>query len=284
MKRDPFPALRALAAKRGYHLVRGDFYSPVPDAWPAELWEHPAPTPGVDLALDAAELLLQGLAPYIAEYDIPTPPGETKHGYRIGNHFYPHVDAEILYSMLRSLRPQRLVEIGAGWSSRVVADALDVNAVEDAPTREHRIFDPFPAEHLRSLGADVEALPAERIPDDVFAALGQGDVLFIDTTHTLKPGNDVVRLLLEVIPQLAAGVSIHVHDIFLPYCYPRFLFDAGYHWQEQYLLQALLVGNPSIRVTMPTYALFRDRPDAIEAAVPGMTSHTLGSGFWLETA
>lgn len=275
--------LRRLATRRGYQLVRDDFNSPIPNAWRPELWENPAPLPGIDLRLDAAEVLLGELAPLIREYAIPDPPGATKHGYLAGNNMYPQVDAEILYAMLRARRPQRLLEIGAGWSTRVVADALDANAGQGAATEGHRIFDPFPADHLRSLDAEVEAVPAERIPWAAFEELARGDVLFIDTTHTVKPGNDVVRLILEVIPRLATGITVHIHDVFLPYCYPRFMFEGGFHWQEQYLVQALLAGNPALRVVMPTYALFRDRPGAIEAAVPGMTSHVLGSGFWVET-
>ena len=37
-RRDPYPRLRALARRFGYHLVRADFYSPIPDEWSPELW------------------------------------------------------------------------------------------------------------------------------------------------------------------------------------------------------------------------------------------------------
>ena len=174
---------------------------------------------------------------------------------------YPQIDGEILYAIIRHAGPGRVVEIGAGWSSRVIADALDANAGEGTPAKDHRIFDPFPAEHLRSLGANVETLTAEEIPLDTFASLEAGDVLVIDTTHTVKPGNDVLRLILEVLPTLASGVVVHFHDVFLPFSYPEFMHDRGAFWQEQYLVQAFLAFNPGFDVLMANYAILRLRSE-----------------------
>lgn len=275
MKRDRYWHLRRAAQWFGYDLVRSDFYSPVPQRWALELWRHPADMPGVDLRLDAAADFLRTLAPLIAEYAPPAAAPGTKHGYHHSNGMYPQVDGEVLYGMLRHLQPERIVEIGAGWSTRVIADAVDANG----GVRDHRIFDPFPAGHLRSLGANVEPLSAEKIPLNTFADLASGDVLFIDTTHTVKPGNDVVRLILEVLPRLAAGVVVHIHDIFLPFTYPEFMFDHGAYWQEQYLVQAFLAFNPVFEVLIANYAMTRLRPAAIDAA--GMAGHVPGSALWL---
>ena len=277
MRRRPYLWLRRLARRLGYHLVRADYYSPIPDRWDPDLWEHPAEMPGVDLRLDAAADLLSELAPYIAEYAPPAEAPGTKHGFHYLNYLYPQMDAEMLYAMVRHVRPRRLVEIGAGWSSRVIADAVD----HAAPV-EHRIFDPFPADHMASLGASVERLPAQEVPAGIFAGLEGGDMLVIDTTHTITPGGDVVRLILEVLPRLAPGVIVHVHDIFLPYSYPEFTYHNGLFWQEQWLVQALLACSDRFEVIMANYAMSRLRSDAVARA--GLGREVAGSALWLRVA
>ena len=279
-RRDPYPFLRRVARRLGYHLVRAGFYSPIPDhrRLPEATWTSAEPMPGVDLRLDTSIALLKELAPLIAEYRPPEEAPGTRHGYHWRNSEFPLVDGEILYAMVRRLQPRRIVEIGAGWSSLVMADALGRN--ERAP-ESHRIFDPFPAPHTRALPAPVEALPAEEIAPGLFSALGEGDLLFIDTTHTVRPRNDVLRLVLEVLPGLAPGVVVHIHDFFRPFEYPRFLYELGYYWQEHYLVQAFLAFNRDFEVLIANHALRELRPAEIEQAIPGFLDHARGSSLWL---
>ena len=284
---DAYPAARAAGRRLGFDVVRADYYSPVPDlaALPAGTWTDAAPMPGVDLRIDASLHFLQReLAPFIAEYAPPDDPPGTAHGYHRSNSMYGVVDGEVLYAMIRHLKPERITEIGAGWSTRVIRDAAAVNARDGRPVRRHRIFDPSPGEVAARMGdeADLVALPAEAIPGEVFAELAAGDVLFVDTTHTVKAGGDVVRLLLEVLPALAEGVVIHVHDFFRPFEYPRFLLaDHGVVWQEHYLLQAFLAFNDRFEVLIANHALGRLRRDAVAAVIPGLPATSPGSALWL---
>lgn len=284
---DPYPAARALGRRLGYHVVRADYYSPIPDvaALPASLWEQPAPMPGVDLRIDASLALLRDdLAPYVAEYAPPDGPPGTAHGYYRDNSMYGRVDGEVLYAMVRHLRPARITEIGAGWSTRVIRDATARNAADGAPVGQHRVYDPSADEVRERMGegVDLVALGAQDIPAAVFDELGAGDVLFIDTTHTVKPGSDVVRLLLEELPRLAAGVVVHVHDFFRPYEYPRFLMEEhGVYWQEHYLLQAFLAFNERFEVLIANHALGRLRHAEVAAVIPGLPSPSPGSALWL---
>lgn len=234
--------------------------------------------PGVDLRLDASVRLLAELAPYFEEYAPPWGPPGTLHGYRRDNSQFPHVDAEILYALVRRFEPVRIVEVGAGWSSLVIADAVARNARMPV---SHRIFDPVPAPHTAGLHTPVEVARAEDIPADVFSALESGDVLFIDTTHTVRPANDVMRLLLEVLPAVAPGVVVHIHDFFRPFEYPRFFFELGFYWQEHYLLQAFLAHNRDFEVLIANHALLRLRRDEVAEAVPGFEEHAGGSSLWL---
>lgn len=277
---DPYPRLRRYARRAGYHLVRADFYSPIPDvdALPADLWDTPAAMPGVDLRLDEGVALLTELAPLIAEYAPPEHPPGTAHGYFRDNAMYGHLDGEVLYAMVRHLEPRRIVEVGAGFSTLVIADAKARNGGEV----DHRVFDPFPSPLLAGLGGiELAALGAEEIPMETFTALESGDLLFIDTTHTVRPENDVMRLLLEVLPQVSPGVVVHIHDFFRPYEYPRFLMELGYYWQEHHLIQAFLAFNPAFEVLLAHHALVRQRRSDVDALVPGFPPNGPGSALWL---
>jgi hypothetical protein len=129
--------------------------------------------------------------------------------------------------------------------------------------------------------AALHRVPAQEVSEQVFAELGTGDILFVDTTHTVKIGSDVNRIVLRVLPLLQSGVTVHFHDICLPYEYPRYLFEEyALYWAEQYLLQAFLSMNPSFEVLYATDALCRDRRSQVEAlglAAPGES----GSSFWI---
>ena len=147
----------------------------------------------------------------------------------------------------------------------------------------YRAFDPFPTaidEGLPGL-TELARVNAQTVPETVFTELTSGDILFVDTTHTVKLGSEVNRIILRVLPLLVPGVLVHFHDIHLPYEYPRYLIeDYALYWSEQYLLQAFLCLNPSFEVLCAVHALCRDRPEA--AANVGLASTGQdGGSFWI---
>ncbi|MGH2853451.1 MAG: class I SAM-dependent methyltransferase [Solirubrobacteraceae bacterium] len=297
----------------GYQLTRRHFYSPIPivEELPPSLWDGPSELPGVDLRIEHALALLNGpLLPYLAEFHPPlypsgpgglpssTGPGglsPTALGgssstsepgrFWLRNNSYESVDAETLYAILRQLKPARVHELGSGASTHVIHLAALANARDGKPL-EHTVFDPFPYQ-ASPMGPvpsiTAHPLRAEDLDPARFAALRAGDVLFVDTTHTVRTGGDVTHIFLEIFPRLAPGVTIHVHDIFLPYEYPRdWVVDQRRAWAEQYLLQAFLACNRDFEVVMPTYALARAAPDALKRVVPSFDPHTVRPGaFWI---
>jgi hypothetical protein len=174
--------------------------------------------------------------------------------------------------MVRRLRPARVVELGSGFSTLALRAALEANG-----DGEHRGFDPYTRHDF------VAKVAAQDVPTEEFAALRAGDVLFVDTTHVVKTGGDVNRIVLDVLPALAAGVVVHFHDIWLPYEYHRDLVAVlGANWSEQYLLQAFLSGNPEWEVVLANAALARERRDAVRAAFPDWDpDREYPTGFWL---
>ena len=184
---------------------------------------------------------------------------------------------------MRRFKPNRIVELGSGFTSLIIATGCRRNAV-DGRRSHYTCFDPYPRDFVRQ-GIDgldsLEAVGATAVPKEEFDTLADGDVLFIDTTHTVKVGGDVNRLVLEVLPTLSPGVLVHIHDIFLPYEYPRGFFENQCYWQEQYLVQALLTENPNFEVLFPAAAVSRDRPDLMRELLPWQELPFGPSAFWV---
>jgi predicted O-methyltransferase YrrM len=249
------------------HVVPRGWESPLPDLdeLPPELFERPSPLRGVRFDLDAQAALLRELAPLVAEFAPPL-------GFRLDNGWYESVDAEVLWALLRRLEPRRVVELGSGWSSLVIAAALPDGS-------EHAIYDPFPNE--RAAGLAVERVRAQDVPEEAFTTLGAGDVLFVDTSHTVKTGGDVNRIVLDVLPLLADGVVVHFHDVLLPYELHRAWLERGWWWFEQYLLQAFLSGNPGWEVLLAVHALTRERDALVREVVPSYRGENFPSAFWI---
>jgi hypothetical protein len=105
----------------------------------------------------------------------------------------------------------------------------------------------------------------------VFAALEAGDVLFIDSTHVAKMDSDVLYLLFQVLPTLADGVLVHVHDVPWPFEYPRIWLEQGKAWNEAYLLRAFLMYNSAFEIAFYGPFLAARHPEALARALPAAT-------------
>jgi hypothetical protein len=274
--------------KGRYDVVPRNYYSPVPDLslLPPDIFERRSALGGVDLRLERAmQMVEQELAPFIAEFDMPVdgprPPGE----FFLNNTNYEGGDAELLYSMVRAKKPARVVELGSGFTTLLISEAARRNA-GDGVIAEHVAYDPYPRAQIIGDGPPAptrfEPVSATDVPVDVFRALKAGDVLFVDTTHTVKLGSDVNFVILDVLPVLAPGVIVHFHDVFLPFEYPRVWFEEmDYLWAEQYLLQAFLAFNSDFEVLLPAQALMREHPERLTAAIPSLASGRSPGAIWL---
>jgi len=239
----------------GFHVKPVGFYSPLPNTQELsdELWSKNAELPGIDWR-DAAQLQLleQFSRQYQQEYqEFPKSQPTDKTCFYFGNVSFEAVDAEILYCMVRSLHPSRVVEIGSGYSTLLAAEALSKNSDEGYPGKLTAI-EPFPPSFLKDkLPFPIELLeqPVQSVPLDFFTSLSKNDILVIDSSHVCKVGSDVQYEFLEILPRLAPGVIVHVHDIFLPAEYPQHWIKKNHRfWNEQYILQAFLSFNPTFEI------------------------------------
>jgi predicted O-methyltransferase YrrM len=286
---EPFSTAHYDILPRGmFDVVPHDYYSPIPDLsrLPEDVWRRRSDLCGVDLDPNAGiEFLERELAPFVDEMDFQTEdPGEPG-VFFLRNATFESVDAELLYGLIRSLRPNRVIELGSGYTTLLLNMAIKRNAEAGAPTK-HVAYDPYPREHI--LGKSVpeptklEAISATDVPLTVFTQLEAGDVLFVDTTHTVKLASDVNYILLDVLPRLNPGVLVHFHDIFLPWEYPRAWFEEmRYFWAEQYLLQAFLAFNNAFEVLVPAHAIARQHPDRLARLIPSFRAGVSPGSFWL---
>ena len=278
--------MRSAQADWARFFPPGHFYSPLPSREEtAEAFARGGfgpPFPGVDLN-EAGQLeRLERFAGWYAEQPFPEEPTPGRR-FHLANPSYGHFDAIMLYSMLREARPRRIIEVGSGFSS---AAMLDLNDRVLGGAVEFTFIDPD-MRRLRPLlreGDSGRVTLIERrvqeVPLETFAALGAGDVLFIDSSHVSKIGSDVNRLYFDVLPVLAPGVLIHIHDVAGNLEYPREWFDEGRAWNEQYLLRAFLMHNASYRIELFTGWLFNTRHAWFRERMP-LCARGGGGQLWL---
>jgi Methyltransferase domain len=263
-----------LFQRAGISVSPNHYYWPVPDYRELQLrrWPGEQDPIGVDLGFERQlDFLHAAVSQYQTEWESDSAPLFSV-GYEYGNGFFETVDAEIAYCLVRHYKPLRIVEVGGGYSSRVMAAALDVNLKLDAVRGDLVTIDPYPDRFPQKALSDRVQLIGQAVQNvdlDVFLSLQSGDVLFLDSSHVVGIGSDVVREYLEIIPRIAPGVLIHAHDIFIPGDYPR---DAVLHnlafWSEQYLLQALLMFNPRFEVLWGSSYMQSRAQDALDNAFP----------------
>ncbi len=276
--------------RRGFHFQARDFYSALNDLAFLEenrdLW-HERPLPrGVDWDLEAQLEAVRRIAPYAHELaDVPQemPPGPPRYHWR--NNFWSGLDALVQYGLLREAKPSRVVEIGCGWSSLLMAEALARNEAEGAAAATVDQIEPYPRKELLSALPDHWSLHEailQRAPLEPFEALGEGDVCFYDGSHVARAGSDVVWFFSEIVPRLAPGVLVHVHDVFWPSDYPDpWIFERGQTWNEQYVLQAFLMYNREFEPLIANSAVLTAYPAEMEELLGSLPTVLNGGSFWM---
>jgi hypothetical protein len=161
--------------------------------------------------------------------------------------------------------------------------ALDTNRNEGVAAK-HSCIEPYENPWLEELG--IDEVIRERVEDvnlEIFDELKQNDILFIDSSHVLRTGGDVFTEYLHIIPKLNPGVLVHIHDIFLPYEYPRkWIVNKRQFWTEQYLLQAFLAFNSEFEVLLSINYLAKQYPNELSSACPFFGRLKGGHGsFWI---
>ena len=266
-----------------FHVTPVHFYQPIPDtqSLPESLWDRPSELVGIDMN-DAMQLeLLQNHFPkFRHEYDeFPVEPTGEPGRFHFNNGLFDATDALVAYCMIRHFQPRFIIEVGSGFSSLVAAEAIAKNKNSTLTCIE-----PFPPDFVRQGFPGLHSLIEKKVEDidlEFFSQLDSDDILFIDSSHTVKIGGDVNYLFMEILPRLKPGVIVHVHDIFLPFDYRRdWVMDDLRFWTEQYLLQAFLSFNSEFEVLMANAYLVHRYREELNATFT-KSPRVRGGSFWM---
>ncbi len=278
-------------ARRLGYLARtppGHYYSPYPNLSQTRdradsIWGDPLDLPGVELDVPGQWELVKRLGAHVSQIPFASAPIAPMI-YDPSNRPYVPGDAMVAAMVLAELRPKRYVEVGSGWSTAAALDArrlfnLDdttITCIDPFPTRLEQVLDESKPDHF-----SIRREPVQDTPLSVFDELEDGDVLFIDSTHVVKTGSDVNHLVFTILPRLAPGVWVHVHDVFAGFEYPQKWVEERRAWQEAYLLRAFLQFNSAYRVRLHTQLLHHLDRDRYVAAVP-LADPNPGAQIWLQ--
>jgi hypothetical protein len=283
-----------LCLEHGFLPMQVHYYSPVPDISDLrdrQVWQRRSELPGVDFREEFQVKFLSELGEkYGSECNWSPVSTGAQYEYYTENNSFSFGCAAGLHTMLRYYKPRKVFEIGSGFSSLVFSGALTRNAAE-GHSCDYTIVDPYPSRLLDGGKLpELKKIIAERVElTDVhmYESLGENDILFIDSGHTVRTGGDVNFLFLDVLPRLSPGVLVHIHDIDLPYEYPEVYFtnpSFRMFWTESYLLQSFLALNSDFEVLLGMKYLMLDKKNEFAAAFPGYdpSRHKAVSGsFWI---
>ncbi len=277
------PLVNRGTERLGVRLQPVHYYSEVPDRRALRLtrreWARPITLTGVHWDLDEQIGWLRGVcAPYAAEV------AGLREWRELGKDRgpgYGPTESTVLHCFVRSTRPERIIEIGSGVSTVISRRAADRNVAEGLADSAITCIEPFPRQALLDFpGVRVDRRRAQVVEEAAFAELCAGDMLFIDSTHAVRTGSELARVYLEVIPNLAPGVVLHIHDVMLPYLFSPDVLDSPFDWQETTLLAALLTRNQSLKVLACESALHHDRQEELRAILPDYRPVALRDGLF----
>jgi predicted O-methyltransferase YrrM len=269
----------------GVHAVPVHFYYPIPDTrtFTDATWTKRYALTGLDWSDDEQLHLLETCAAYRSEYN-RFPTERVDDGFFVNNGRFEAVDAEMLYCIIRHFKPRRICEIGSGYSTQLAVAAASANRTDGSPRCQIEAIEPYPTRALLSLpDVRVRRVMIEQLPLDEFDRLEANDILFIDSSHAIRTGGDIVREYLEILPRLKPGVIVHCHDIFLPADYPRrFVVDRCTFWDEQYLFHAFMLFNKCYEILWASHYMHLTHPELLHQAFRSYAKcPTPPASFWI---
>jgi len=256
----------------------GHFHSPLPSyeditRHHSSTYDRDADLPGIDLGIDAQLKLLRDIYP-----DIDAHPFHERDGARprfdFDNTWFTSYDALVYSALLRAFEPKRIVEVGSGWSTAIILDTYegaqppDITLIEPHPDRLFTLLRDSDHARLTILEQRLQDCPLT-----LFEELGDGDVLFVDSTHVAKLDSDVNQLFFEILPRLNVGVLVHLHDVAYPFDYEPDMIDQGFGWNEAYLLRAFLQFNDRFEIVLWNDLLRTRFRSLLEEECPVLIEH-----------
>jgi hypothetical protein len=279
------PFCKSALLKVGVFPVRNHYYEPQ--------FNHNAPQPdfsqdrtlpGIDWNVSGQLELLKG---FVFARELSMIPNEKPESLEFfwNNDTFESGDAEYWYQLIRTIKPRRIIEIGSGYSTLMAINAIAHNQADDPDCKcEHICIEPYEMPWLEASGVSVVRSKVEDVALSFFSTLQEHDILFIDSSHIIRPQGDVLFEYLEVLPSLRKGVIVHIHDIFSPKNYlKRWLQDEVRFWNEQYLLEAFLTQNATWKVVGALNYLHHNHYETLKTIAPHLTPEREPGSFYIQS-
>ncbi len=242
-----FKINRRILMKIGVFPIMDHFYEPMFNP------KHLIHSPRVDRVLPGIDLNVTEQLNLLSKFHFnnelilfPLEKGNEMDFYYHNGKFGPG-DAEYYYNIIRLYKPKTIVEIGAGYSTLMAINAILANKGGNAEySCQHICIEPYERPWLERLQVQLIRERVEKIDETLFSQLGQNDILYIDSSHVIRPQGDVLFENLKLFPNLKSGVLVHIHDIFTPKDYPE--WDFVHFFNEQYLVEAFLTCNAEFKI------------------------------------
>ena len=277
------PFSKWLFFKMGMIPVVKHYYEPFPDLEKIEEdYKYPRNLVSLDFNVKSQ---LKFLDTFDFSDELSEIPFEANNSYYFNNDSFGIGDAEAYYSIIRLLKPINIIEIGGGFSTKLAKISLNKNYDENLNYKYRLIcIEPYEYKSIDDPGIELIKSRVEECSIDIFYELDKNDILFIDSSHIIKPGGDVLYEIFEILPILKSGVFVHFHDIFSPNYYPkRWLLDEMRLWNEQFLLEGFLSYNKQFKIVLSMSYLMNSCRDKLNALFPNLRKYpdVNPSSFWI---
>lgn len=206
-----------------------------------------------------------------------------KLSYKFGNGSFGSGDAEVYYNIIRTIKPRTIIEIGSGNSTLVALQSIKKNEMESGIKCKLICIEPYEMKWLERTDAQIIRNVVEDVHIETFEELEENDILFIDSSHVIRPTGDVLFNLLTILPILKKGVYVHFHDIFTPRNYLKiWVVDKCLLWNEQYILEAFLTNNDSFHIVCAANYLHHNHYDKFKRVAPFLDKSREPGSFWIQ--
>jgi len=278
------PACRNVFLKVGVFPIRNHYYEPQFDNRnPSQDFLKDRNLPGIDWNIEGQIEMLSLFNKSEELVNIPYEKPITNTFY-LNNRGFQSGDAECWYQIIRAIKPKRIFEIGSGNSTLMAINAIEMNKNEDPNyTCEHVCIEPYHTRLLDALDIKVIRKKVEDVELSFFLQLHENDILFIDSSHIIRPQGDVLFEYLELLPTLNKGVIVHIHDIFSPKNYRKYwLQDKIRFWNEQYLLEAFLTNNRDWKIICAVNLLYHKHYKLLKQIAPFLSTDREPGSFYIQ--
>ncbi|MBT3634765.1 MAG: class I SAM-dependent methyltransferase [Candidatus Marinimicrobia bacterium] len=278
------PRCKSVLMKIGVFPIRRHYYEPQFDhRFPKPDFSQDRNLSGIDWNVSGQLEVLEKLTFSNELSDIPKEKSKSLEFY-MNNGTFQSGDAEYWYQLIRTVKPKRIFEIGSGNSTLMAINALSKNYDDDPEYKcDHICIEPYEMPWLEEAGVSLVRKKVEDVELSFFSKLQENDILFIDSSHIIRPQGDVLFEYLELLPSLNEGVIVHIHDIFSPKNYPgKWLQDDVLFWNEQYLLEAFLSHNTSWKIIGALNFLLHNHYEKLKSVAPFLTTGREPGSFYIQ--